>query len=85
MPSFRFFLVKGNNREWVASMDLQDEDEVVPLGLKVTTQILAIIVQDHPEEEDLIIEAVNEADRVIYKFTVSKRPKDENALPDYLH
>ena len=83
MPKSHFHLVTDDNREHIGSVDLPSRNDVIPAGLKVTTEILTAIVRQHPDKEGWRVQSVDEAGAV-YNFTVSTRPEGDDRPSGYL-
>ena len=86
MPQFHFYLVAGDERGHIRSIDLPSRSDALPVGLELTTEVLALITQEHDlVEEGTVIEATDDAGVVVYTFYLSRCLDDHDGSSGYLH
>ena len=86
LPQFHFYLIAEDKRGYIGSSDLPSRDDVLPAGLKLATEVLAVIAQERRAlEEGTAIEITDDAGTVIYTLKLLRRPKDQSRPNGYLH
>ena len=86
MPRFNFYIIAEDKRGYIGSRDLPSRDELLVAGLKLTTEVLNVIAQERLAlEEGTAIEVTDEAEVVMYTFTLLRRGKELDRTGGYLH
>jgi hypothetical protein len=84
MPLFHFHLVTRSDRERIGSLNLPDEDAIVPAGLELATQILAGASCRKAKDKGWTIQATNHVGALVYSFEISRQAGDR-VSSGYVH
>ena len=85
MPPFHFYFVTDDDRTHIVSVELPTLDAVIPIGIKLTKEILAGVIREYPGVDEMLVQAVDDTGAVIYNFRTSPGVRGHDGPSDYLH